>query len=129
MASIPLSWRFPSIDPWRFATKPFGATTDWNFIACTFLCPFYKIFWLSLGLEIGRTVPSTNPQQLLKAAPFWWMVFQNPCKHCGDNHGWFKLLNKWFQFSYIKFVIWLQVIGNWGMGLAKICLISINLHG
>ena len=91
--------------------------------------PIIHFFLLSLGPEIGCTVPSTNSPQLLKTAPFWWMVLQKPCKHCGDNHGWFKLLNKWSQFSYIKFVIWLQIIYNWGMDLTKIYIISITYMG
>ena len=30
------------------------------------------------------------------------MVSQNPCKHSGDKSGWFKLLNKWFQFRILN---------------------------
>ena len=76
-ANIPLSCLFPSTGPKRLATRPFGATTDWYFRAWTFLCPLYTILWFLPGLLIGRTVPSTNPQQLRNGAPHWWIASEN----------------------------------------------------
>ena len=32
--------------------------------------PIIRTLWLMPGLEIGLTVPSVNPQEFLKGAPF-----------------------------------------------------------
>lgn len=40
------------------------------------------------------TVPSTRPQQLSRAAPFWWTALTNSSRHRGCSHGWFKSCNK-----------------------------------
>lgn len=63
--------------PNKLAIMPLGATTDWNFRQCTRLWPLYMTRWFSPGRQIGLIVPSTNPQQLSKAAPFWWMARAN----------------------------------------------------
>ena len=57
--------------PYRFAIQAFGETTDWNLIMCTLLSLLYVTCWFSPGWLIGVTVPSTKPQQLSRAAPFW----------------------------------------------------------
>ena len=52
------------------ASSLLGATSDWNLSACALLCPLYKILRiLSLDLQIGQTVPFTNPKQFLSPPP------------------------------------------------------------
>ena len=41
----------------------------WNFSACTSLCLLYTSCWCCEGLQMLRTVPSMNPQQLRMGAP------------------------------------------------------------
>ena len=66
-ASIELSCRFPSTGQYKLANRQFGTETDWNFMACTFLCPLYSTLWFLPSRETGLTVPSTNPKQFCKA--------------------------------------------------------------
>ena len=78
--------------PKRLAMRPFGATTDWNFRPCTRLWPLYMTLWCSPGRQTGLTVPSSNPQQLASAAPFWLIARANNSSWAGlclegDGHG------------------------------------------
>ena len=72
---LPLSWHllwwiiYSPTGPNRFAMRPFGKATDWNFNPCTRLWPLYTALCISPGRQIGLTVPSTKPTQLSRAAP------------------------------------------------------------
>ena len=124
-----LSWQFPSTGPYNFAINPFGATTDWNFRAWTFLCPLHKILWNSFGLDISLTVPSTNPQQFPNAAPLSWTAFAYNSKFIGESKDWLKVDSKWPQSLYILSVRWLHTIDSCGIGLANIGTMSTYLQG
>ena len=76
---------FPSTGPDKFVISPLGATTDWKFIAWMRLCLLNNALWLLVGLHIDRTVPSTKPQQLSKAAPLACTVLENSSKLGGES--------------------------------------------
>ena len=50
--SMPLSCLLPSTGPYKFAMRPLGATTDWNFNAWYLLWPLYKTLWCTLKFLI-----------------------------------------------------------------------------
>ena len=60
--------------PYKIAIKPIRVTTNWNLIAWTVLWPLYSMHWSFLGLQVRRTVPSMNPQQLSNDDPLAWIV-------------------------------------------------------
>ena len=72
VASINLSWRLPSVGPYKLVITPLGHTIDWNFMPCTRLCSLYSCLCSSAGLHTERTLPSTKPQKVSNGAPIWW---------------------------------------------------------
>ena len=86
--SIPLPWRQVSTGPYKLVIKQFGATTEWNLVAWTFLWPLYSIRWSFLGLYIGQTVLSMNPQQLSNGDPLAWIVLAKSWRLTSDSLSW-----------------------------------------
>ena len=62
-------YRISPHGPDRFAIIPFGRQMLWNSRAWTRLWPLYTFLWFVPGLQIGRTVPSIKPKQLVSGAP------------------------------------------------------------
>ena len=104
ITSIPLSWRRPSTGPYQLVIKPIGVTTDWNLIALTFLWPLYNMRWSFLGLQIGRSVPSMNPQQFYNGDTPAWILSAKSWRLTSASHRWF--IHKVHDMITIKTKFW-----------------------
>ena len=72
--------------------RPFGSAMDWNLMPWTLLWPLCITLCRSPGLEIGLTVPSMNPKQLSKAAPFAEIASAYICSAAGFRMSLFQLV-------------------------------------
>ena len=63
-----------------------------NLRQCTLLCPLYIIRWLTVGREMGLTVPSMNPKHWVKGEPLAWIAAE---KVAGSLHTKSKLSRRW----------------------------------
>ena len=121
---MPLSCRFPSTGPNKFAMRLLGATTDWNLIQLYRLWPLYNNLWFCPGRHTGLVVPYTNPQQLSSGASLVCITSANNSRFLQDNQFWFIFLIKNPQFSEIIFCTWFDIMHNWGTTL---CL-NLNMR-
>ena len=78
-----------------FPIRPKGSVSDWNFNTCTHLCPLYTTSWRSTGQHIGLTVPSMNPKQFLKGAPWADSELAYLWRGGGIIIWWFHCVNPW----------------------------------
>lgn len=81
--------------PYIFPMSPFGRATDWNLRECTRLWPLYTTLWCWPGREIGLTLPSINPKQFLRGAPFAWITSAYSCSIGGLNISKFHCEIRW----------------------------------
>ena len=81
--------------PYIFPISPLGRAPDWNLSECTRLRPLYAILWCWPGCEIGLTIPSMNPKQLLRGAPFAWITSAFSCSIGGLNISKFHCEIRW----------------------------------
>ena len=64
LASINLSWRLPSVGPYKLVITPLGRTIDWNFMPCTRLCYCIVVFVL---LQVYTQNALSRPQNPKKS--------------------------------------------------------------
>ena len=103
--------------------KSFGAKTDWNLIAMTFLWSLH-----STRVLIGRTVPSMNLQQLSNGNPVAWILLEKSWRLTGASHCWLIALSKCPGLSYTKFIPWLLTRKSSGTVLSNRLIMSEYLH-
>ena len=104
LPSTPLSWCQPFTGPYKLAIKPFEATIDWKLIMLAFFWLLYSMRLSFLGLQMGRTVPSMNPQQLSKGDLLAWIVSAKSWRLTSASHYWF--IHKVHDMITVKTKFW-----------------------
>ena len=64
--------------------SPFGRATNRDFRERTRLWPLYTTLWCWPGRDMGLIVPSTNPKQVSRGAPFAWITAAYSCNIAGQ---------------------------------------------
>lgn len=93
------------------------------------VCAHCKQLWCVFGLHIGRTVPSTKPQQFWIGAPDSWMAFAYLAKFSGERISCSKRIRRWPCLSYRRFKIWLVIMLNCGSGPPNRGIVSLYRVG
>ena len=84
----------------------------WNFKPCTLLCPLYTTLWFSFGRQIGRTVPSMNPQQFSSGAFFCITAVAMTSKLAWDSQGLSRVSRRGVYALYTYAIVVLKMFDN-----------------
>ena len=108
--------------------SPFGRATNRDFRERTRLWPLYTTLWCWPGQDMGLIVPSTNPKQVSRGAPFAWITAAYSCNIAGLWISKFHHEIRWSWVKKIRSIIVFVIMLILGAGLAKRWIMSKKQH-